>query len=96
MYRKQANHGWRPCGCRITSYNVCYTKLLRDRLAGGPLPFEKARTLAVEIGEAIKAAHRAGIVHRDLKPENVFVTSDGHAKVLDFGLAKLTESYNFV
>ncbi len=64
---------------------------LRELVSRGPLPFEKARALAVEIGEAIKAAHRAGIVHRDLKPDNVFVTRDGHAKVLDFGLAKLTE-----
>jgi serine/threonine-protein kinase len=64
---------------------------LREMISQGPVPFEKARTLAVEIGEAIKAAHRAGIVHRDLKPENVFVTRDGHAKVLDFGLAKLAE-----
>ncbi|MDH3227317.1 MAG: protein kinase [Thermoleophilia bacterium] len=64
---------------------------LRETIARGPLPFEKARSLAVEIGEAIRSAHRAGIVHRDLKPDNVFVTRDGHAKVLDFGLAKLTE-----
>ena len=64
---------------------------LREVISRGPLPLEKTRTLAVEIGEAIKAAHRAGIVHRDLKPDNVFVTRDGHAKVLDFGLAKLTE-----
>jgi serine/threonine protein kinase len=64
---------------------------LREIVSRGPVPFEEARALAIEIGEAIKAAHHAGIVHRDLKPENVFVTRDGHAKVLDFGLAKLTE-----
>jgi serine/threonine-protein kinase len=64
---------------------------LREAIARGTLSFDKAVALCIEIGEALKAAHRAGIVHRDLKPDNVFVTQDGHAKVLDFGLAKLTE-----
>ncbi len=65
---------------------------LQEALEKRPLPLEKALTLGAEIIEALKAAHAAGIVHRDLKPENVFVTEDGHAKVLDFGLAKLTET----
>ncbi len=64
---------------------------LRKPLDAGAMPLKKVLALATEIAEALGAAHAAGIVHRDLKPENIFITKDGHAKVLDFGLAKLTE-----
>ena len=65
---------------------------LRERLESGRLPLPTSLTLAAEIVEALAVAHEAGITHRDLKPENLFVTEQGHAKVLDFGLAKLTEA----
>jgi len=64
---------------------------LRERIEKAPLPLPEALGLAIEITEGLGAAHGAGIVHRDLKPENIFITGDGHAKVLDFGLAKLAE-----
>jgi len=64
---------------------------LRQRLAGGRLKLNEAIDLASQIGAALDAAHEAGIIHRDIKPENVMIRHDGYVKVLDFGLAKLTE-----
>ena len=63
-------------------------KTLRERLNEGPLPVSKAVDFAQQIARGLAAAHERGIVHRDLKPENIILTRDGHAKILDFGLAK--------
>ena len=63
---------------------------LRDRITG-PMPIRKVLDYAVQLAHGLAAAHERAIVHRDLKPENVFITSDGRIKILDFGLAKLTQ-----
>ena len=64
---------------------------LRDRLRGGSIAVRKTLDYALQIAHGLAAAHEKGIVHRDLKPENLFLTKDGRVKILDFGLAKLTQ-----
>ncbi len=66
-------------------------RTLREELGHGPLPADRLRPTLIEIADALSVAHERGIVHRDLKPENVIRCADGHIKVLDFGLARMTE-----
>src|SRR5206468_2164394 len=65
---------------------------LRGKLGAGPIPQKQAVDYALQVAKGLSAAHEKGIVHRDLKPENLFVSRDGHVKILDFGLAKRVEA----
>src|SRR5438128_2508168 len=64
---------------------------LRTRISGAPLAQRRAIDYALQIAHGLAAAHEKGIVHRDLKPDNIFITKDGRVKILDFGIAKLTQ-----
>lgn len=79
-------------GVRALVLELVEGPTLADRIAQGPIPLDEALVIARQIADALEAAHECGIIHRDLKPSNIKVRQDGTVKVLDFGLAKPSES----
>jgi serine/threonine protein kinase len=79
-------------GCAYVVFEVLEGETLRERLSRGPIPLRKALDIGGQIGSALAAAHARGVVHRDLKPENLFLVREGRIKLLDFGLARLTQA----
>ena len=84
--------GWET-GTRYIATEFIEGETLRQRLQRGSLSVREALDVAVQVANALTAAHQVGIIHRDIKPENVMLRPDGYAKVLDFGIVKLTEKF---
>lgn len=79
-------------GCEFIVTEFVEGRTLRDLMRQGQIPFVEMLKIASQVAGALSAAHKAGIIHRDIKPENVMLRPDGYVKVLDFGLAKLTDA----